>query len=135
MIRRPPRSTRTDTLFPYTTLFRSTLPSEKELLEKTAPMDPQNAVKASQHMRAELGKALAPLWLDIYRNHTDQDEAYQPDPLSSGRRSLKNLALSYLMAAAHPTRSDERRVGKEWVSTCRSRWSPDHSKKHFKNTE
>src|SRR3546814_3685555 len=25
MIRRPPRSTRTDTLFPYTTLFRSTL--------------------------------------------------------------------------------------------------------------
>src|SRR3546814_21202570 len=26
MIRRPPRSTRTDTLFPYTTLFRSYLP-------------------------------------------------------------------------------------------------------------
>src|SRR3546814_19872197 len=26
MIRRPPRSTRTDTLFPYTTLFRSLLP-------------------------------------------------------------------------------------------------------------
>src|SRR3546814_12723831 len=29
MLRRPPRSTRTDTLFPYTTLFRSVLiPSE-----------------------------------------------------------------------------------------------------------
>src|SRR3546814_2666207 len=27
MIRRPPRSTRTDTLFPYTTLFRSPQPS------------------------------------------------------------------------------------------------------------
>src|SRR3546814_9981304 len=27
MIRRPPRSTRTDTLFPYTTLFRSRSPS------------------------------------------------------------------------------------------------------------
>src|SRR3546814_10021274 len=26
MIRRPPRSTRTDTLFPYTTLFRSFMP-------------------------------------------------------------------------------------------------------------
>src|SRR3546814_10301465 len=26
MIRRPPRSTRTDTLFPYTTLFRSIMP-------------------------------------------------------------------------------------------------------------
>src|SRR3546814_10513807 len=28
MIRRPPRSTRTDTLFPYTTLFRSVLHKE-----------------------------------------------------------------------------------------------------------
>src|SRR3546814_14805507 len=28
MIRRPPRSTRTDTLFPYTTLFRSTRPAQ-----------------------------------------------------------------------------------------------------------
>src|SRR3546814_9961621 len=28
MMRRPPRSTRTDTLFPYTTLFRSAPPSE-----------------------------------------------------------------------------------------------------------
>src|SRR3546814_18520584 len=27
MIRRPPRSTRTDTLFPYTTLFRSVVPA------------------------------------------------------------------------------------------------------------
>src|SRR3546814_15694110 len=27
-------------------------------------------------------------------------------------------------------RSEERRVGEECVSTCRSRWSPDSSKKH-----
>src|SRR3546814_18360199 len=26
-------------------------------------------------------------------------------------------------------RSEERRVGKEWVSSCRSRWSRDHYKK------
>src|SRR3546814_11817017 len=26
-------------------------------------------------------------------------------------------------------RSEERGVGKEWVSTCRSRWSPYHQKK------
>src|SRR3546814_13082910 len=32
MIRRPPRSTRTDTLFPYTTLFRSVI----QLLSQTA---------------------------------------------------------------------------------------------------
>src|SRR3546814_5636860 len=30
MIRRPPRSTRTDTLFPYTTLFRSAAPAPPE---------------------------------------------------------------------------------------------------------
>src|SRR3546814_5535675 len=34
MIRRPPRSTRTDTLFPYTTLFRSV---RGPLLMRTAP--------------------------------------------------------------------------------------------------
>src|SRR3546814_4233720 len=30
MIRRPPRSTRTDTLFPYTTLFRSAVPEAED---------------------------------------------------------------------------------------------------------
>src|SRR3546814_3620289 len=35
MIRRPPRSTRTDTLFPYTTLFRSTgFNDRQQLLEQ-----------------------------------------------------------------------------------------------------
>src|SRR3546814_954660 len=31
-------------------------------------------------------------------------------------------------------RSEERRVGKECVSTCRSRWSPYHSKKNTNDT-
>src|SRR3546814_16823452 len=34
MIRRPPRSTRTDTLFPYTTLFRSRLKAEIEAISR-----------------------------------------------------------------------------------------------------
>src|SRR3546814_13642455 len=34
MIRRPPRSTRTDTLFPYTTLFRSSRAVDVELLAR-----------------------------------------------------------------------------------------------------
>src|SRR3546814_1230296 len=38
MARRPPRSTRTDTLFPYTTLFRSTLAGALLLLA-SAPVD------------------------------------------------------------------------------------------------
>src|SRR3546814_9522107 len=37
MIRRPPRSTRTDTLFPYTTLFRSLL--REEAREVTTRID------------------------------------------------------------------------------------------------
>src|SRR3546814_11064372 len=40
MIRRPPRSTRTDTLFPYTTLFRSEAggaPLRSEPLRSAAP--------------------------------------------------------------------------------------------------
>src|SRR3546814_4736361 len=35
MIRRPPRSTRTDTLFPYTTLFRSRFQTEISCLGRT----------------------------------------------------------------------------------------------------
>src|SRR3546814_2144484 len=34
MIRRPPRSTRTDTLFPYTTLFRSIATEDSLALER-----------------------------------------------------------------------------------------------------
>src|SRR3546814_14303428 len=35
-----------------------------------------------------------------------------------------------LVVAVLVARSEERRVGKECVSTCRSRWSPYHSKKN-----
>src|SRR3546814_16340813 len=39
MIRRPPRSTRTDTLFPYTTLFRSGgVPGWRKGGERTSPL-------------------------------------------------------------------------------------------------
>src|SRR3546814_4642522 len=37
MIRRPPRSTRTDTLFPYTTLFRSHLVGAAAAVARSAP--------------------------------------------------------------------------------------------------
>src|SRR3546814_14842391 len=40
--------------------------------------------------------------------------------LSSRLRSVKTHADEAI------ARSDERRVGKECVSTCRSRWSPSH---------
>src|SRR3546814_2152181 len=43
MIRRPPRSTRTDTLFPYTTLFRSVAMMVGRLLPGIVPAGPDAA--------------------------------------------------------------------------------------------
>src|SRR3546814_3827262 len=43
MIRRPPRSTRTDTLFPYTTLFRSG--SQYPIIGRTASPDPDGTFR------------------------------------------------------------------------------------------
>ncbi|MCC2597510.1 aminopeptidase N [Pusillimonas sp. MFBS29] len=78
------------------------LPSQRELLEKTAPMDPLGVIRASRYLRTQLGQALQTQWLETYHDNVDTDTAYQPDPLSSGRRALKNLALSHLLAAGHP---------------------------------
>src|SRR3546814_19199041 len=39
----------------------------------------------------------------------------------------------YVAAGFSTFRSEERRVGEECVSPCRSRWSPDHYKKNNKN--
>src|SRR3546814_14733040 len=36
------------------------------------------------------------------------------------------LVVSLVSAGVAVARSEERRVGKECVSTCRSRWSPSH---------
>src|SRR3546814_16148625 len=53
---------------------------------------------------------------------TASDEATNAD---SVWRISNNMAA--LAAPANPrTRSEERRVGKESVSTCRSRWAPKH---------
>src|SRR3546814_18192291 len=48
MHRRPPRSTRTDTLFPYTTLFRSILPSNlgSDILASQPEGEDSDAVRA-----------------------------------------------------------------------------------------
>src|SRR3546814_19177057 len=55
----------------------------------------------------------------------------QGDP-GAGRR-IRLSAQGSATAQARPFRSEERRVGKECVSTCRSRWSPYHQKKTTKN--
>src|SRR3546814_13204031 len=99
MITRPPISTRTDTLFPYTTLFRS--------------------------HRDRVAPALAPGrrlvgWRDL-----------DPEIRRGGRRRRgrrrRSLQAEHMLVPGGieglSRRSEERRVGKECVSTCRSRWS------------
>src|SRR3546814_1829970 len=53
MIRRPPRSTRTDTLFPYTTLFRS--PRARKQVEQRIAVVPADRALQRRHV---LGEAL-----------------------------------------------------------------------------
>src|SRR3546814_10601043 len=57
MIRRPPRSTRTDTLFPYTTLFRSTAFSSAALERSTVQsVSDLNTITPGLRFGAEGGK-------------------------------------------------------------------------------
>src|SRR3546814_9278986 len=80
----------------------------------------------------------------------DRAHAARPVPLGAGQSGAARRAGSHVLALLQPcqiaadrtdrfphgrdadlgrsrarTRSEERRVGKECVSTCRSRWSPD----------
>src|SRR3546814_18723355 len=57
MIRRPPRTTRTDTLFPYTTLFRSARVSEQG--ERSGRIARSHHVHAHGHQHQPLLGALA----------------------------------------------------------------------------
>src|SRR3546814_19571765 len=109
MIRRPPRSTRTDTLFPYTTLFRSAIavsPLIREISERRLRLGQgQRARHAFGFLDLHIGMRFRPFV------HA------QPAGEMEGRC----------------VRSEESRVGKECVSTCRSRWSLYHSKKKSHN--
>src|SRR3546814_18987331 len=72
MIRRPPRSTRTDTLFPYTTLFRSLTGADGEIGQavpaanvasdprRTFEIDPAVLLAAHRRARSEGGLVLGP---------------------------------------------------------------------------
>src|SRR3546814_11859823 len=107
MIRPPPRSTRTDTLFPYPTLFRSL---------------PDNLVSDR---------------LIIFIKQSDcgaEDDFVTRESLGINDLRAAQLVFYIRDGGFHLSlpllggviRSEERRVGKECVSTCRSRWSPYH---------
>src|SRR3546814_16399334 len=103
MKRRPPRSTRTYTLFPYTTLFRS----DGDLIAGDAMTSGEGGLNATATNTATSnngGFAAA-----------GNDHIYGVDEITDdGDFGSDTIA----------GRSVERRVGNEGVSKCRSRWSP-----------
>src|SRR3546814_17635513 len=123
MIRRPPRSTRTDTLFPYTTLFRS-LPSMVPLLPENEDSGAVNEIAPPQALRfAEQSKqpfearALHPQGRAALR----PGKELQRCPDTQGHAARAAALASF--RADHFTlrcRSEERRVGDEGVSQCSS---------------
>src|SRR3546814_20118272 len=113
MIRRPPRSTRTDTLFPYTTLFRS-----------VAELAARGLAVLFLH-RAQgfgggevVGRELLRIEPDTHRifGRKGLDVA---DPVHAAQL-VEHARVGEVVS------SEERRVGKECCSTCRSRWSQYH---------
>src|SRR3546814_16728643 len=117
MIRRPPRSTRTDTLFPYTTLFRSRFNIEGRMTGcgeglATTVFDPLV-------LALEPNAAMAFQQFHRFRRGGTEIE---------GRRQDHADRFAGAVRQHHRVadRSEERRGGKECVSKCRSGWSPYH---------
>ncbi|NLY65545.1 MAG: aminopeptidase N [Alcaligenaceae bacterium] len=77
------------------------LPSEKILAERMNPIEPLAIAQARNFVRQELASQLAGLWLQTLEQNKTPG-TYSPDPISAGRRSLKNLALNYLLSAQNP---------------------------------
>src|SRR3546814_18707573 len=124
MIRRPPRSTRTDTLFPYTTLFRSNVctvlwrgwrsADAGDLKRRSAPHIAGDGVRRRSDAQPVLFKII------LRRDHDLPSEL-----LVFGRVAGRNpRKWDSRTRNSRLYRSDERRVGKECVSKCRSRWWP-----------
>src|SRR3546814_4846255 len=81
MIRRPPRATRTDTLFPYTTLFRS-LPHFRTRAETRVRADFSTAL----HMRApQMGKGMNGRIVLHHHAGPEDDIGFNPHVLADDR--------------------------------------------------
>src|SRR3546814_12512560 len=115
MIRRPPRSTRTDTLFPYTTLFRSARFIPKGYSFKILAADIDGHFPRRPHFQA-LSK-LAQL-----ASHM------AADPAHAFSRIYKEFSAAFDALAGRgldfqPNRSGNRREGKAWLSPITHRKS------------
>src|SRR3546814_13780074 len=131
MRRRPPRSTRTDTRCPYTTLFRSLADAggakEEEAAERPVRVLQPRAGTADGGGHGFHGIGLADHALADFLLHLEQLLALALQHLvdwnaGPARDDRGDVLGRHFLAQ----RSEERRVGKECVSTCISRWSSFH---------
>src|SRR3546814_17021380 len=83
-----------------------------------------NAAEAYPLVKAAIAARPFDYWTQHLKTMKGQWAAYQSvHDVASDEQVLANGLIFEV-----ESRSAERRVGKECVSTCRSRWSPDHSK-------
>src|SRR3546814_12607595 len=117
MIRHTPRSTLTDTLVPYTTLFRSYETRDRVALITLNRPEQRNAQNAA--LLKELDEA--------FDRAVDDNEVRVIVLKANGKHFSAGHDIAPEVLETEPwksMRSEERRVGKECGSTCRSRWSP-----------
>src|SRR3546814_14615731 len=131
MIRRPPRSTLTDTLFPYPPLFRSDRCRNGLARLFSPPRSPHATGRVGTPTRSFLAKQ---------KSRSAPSFACAPALKGAARSPFGfPIAIKAAMGAAESnrglemanigSRSAERRVGKEGVSTCRSRGVTYHDRK------
>src|SRR3546814_15511800 len=117
MIRRPPRSTRTDTLFPYTT--SSDLNAFAGILPEAMTMGVVGA------MALAVNVAVA-VMLYAFRDGDANMRSVWLCPRNDAIGTVAVMLAAVGVFGTQTASSEERRVGTECVSTCRSRWSQDH---------
>src|SRR3546814_18662255 len=131
MIRRPPRSTRTDTLFPYTTLFRSSRQRRRISSLLLGRFDDPTRLNPlftllfyiphgrAGSVRVSYQEAELVNWTEFAKSRSEMGAAFLR--FLGYFRADGAKAIGAIEAAF---RSEERRVGKECVSPCRSKGSP-----------
>src|SRR3546814_15802731 len=122
MIRRPPRSTRPDTLFPYTTLFRSRDRTRLKLALRGKRLGLQlSEILSLIDMYDGPGDTTAQLrhYMTVLAQHRNVLEQQRQD-LEQTLKEIDVQQKECEALLAQRSRSEERRVGKRCVSTGRT---------------
>src|SRR3546814_2717061 len=107
MIRRPPRSTRTDTLFPYTTLFRSSGEGEPQRRQPPGEHDPGEPEARPEPVDAERAGDLEKDVPDIEKPRAEREYRFAHTEIARHRYLCETDVRAIDRVADH-TERDER---------------------------